>query len=1015
MSINFNDHDLTTSGIITAASGYFTTLTINNSNFNSSVSGLLPTITNSGDNRILTSTGSTVGINAESNLTFSDGVLTLGSTGNAISSQINLYNSDSNDTFVSLRLYDTNNNLMVCIDSDDDDRSNYITSSIYPLNITSSETFTLFTSKNLDIYATSGTTLTGGNLRIANQTASTIASFDSNKNIVSLNTSTYPSLTELSYIKGVTSAIQTQIDSKAATSTTVTAGSGLAGGGSLAANRTIDVGQGDGISVSADSIAVDSTVVRTTGVQTISGSRTYTAAVVFSSGVTVSGNFTMPNQTASTIAGYDANKNVSSLSTSTYPSLTELSYVKGVTSAIQTQIDAKAATSTTVTAGSGLAGGGSLASNRTIDIGQGDGISVSADSIAVDSTVIRTTGVQTMSGAKTFTAATVFSTGVTISSSGTNVPLTITNDGTGNSFVVNDVTGDTSPFVINNDGRIGIGYSTPDYPMHIVVGASGTNNILSYWNNTNNTKSRMAFQDTSTTYALDLGSVGNNFTIETVGVEKFRIDGSGNIDFRLNSGSISHRFTYNENGGEIILHDDAQGNATLIDQCSNQTRILELINGSDMVIGLGGSNTTGAIKFMRAGFSEAMRIDSSGNVGIGTNSPSHKLDVNGEIRLRGTGASTESGKFHLYYVSSTNRATWTTDSSGNAYLETGSSSPAARFWVNVNGRVGLTPNNEKYGLQLNKSSTLNGPFIGSDGADIFCVSTAGGGELFRIQADGKTGIGTSSPPEKLSVFGDTNAGRTSILIDNLDQRLKMSCYYESGVGQYAEIQSLNNAENGYPILLLNRQGGNVGIGTAVAGTKLSVTGASAAQNGDGATGIAQFSTGTGANGDNKLILGFVDDTYGWIQATKAGTGTRPLVLQPGLGEVWVAGTTDQGAYNLQCNGTAVWGAGAYVNGSDERIKNDIVPLSSCTNVIESLRPVTFRYKESWSKDQSIQPGFIAQDLQQALAGQPYINGVVQQGTEYLSVAYQTLIPLLVKALQESNARIVVLEQKLSNK
>lgn len=38
--------------------------------FNSSVSGLLPTISNSGDNRLLTSTGSSVGINAESNLTF---------------------------------------------------------------------------------------------------------------------------------------------------------------------------------------------------------------------------------------------------------------------------------------------------------------------------------------------------------------------------------------------------------------------------------------------------------------------------------------------------------------------------------------------------------------------------------------------------------------------------------------------------------------------------------------------------------------------------------------------------------------------------------------------------------------------------------------------------------------------------------------------------------------------------------------------------------------------------------
>lgn len=40
------------------------------SNFNTAVSGLLPTISNSGDNRVLTSTGSTVGINAESNLVF---------------------------------------------------------------------------------------------------------------------------------------------------------------------------------------------------------------------------------------------------------------------------------------------------------------------------------------------------------------------------------------------------------------------------------------------------------------------------------------------------------------------------------------------------------------------------------------------------------------------------------------------------------------------------------------------------------------------------------------------------------------------------------------------------------------------------------------------------------------------------------------------------------------------------------------------------------------------------------
>jgi hypothetical protein len=45
--------------------------------FNSSVSGLLPTIANSGDNRVLTSDGTSTGINAESNLTFNGSLLSV--------------------------------------------------------------------------------------------------------------------------------------------------------------------------------------------------------------------------------------------------------------------------------------------------------------------------------------------------------------------------------------------------------------------------------------------------------------------------------------------------------------------------------------------------------------------------------------------------------------------------------------------------------------------------------------------------------------------------------------------------------------------------------------------------------------------------------------------------------------------------------------------------------------------------------------------------------------------------
>jgi len=51
--------------------------------------------------------------------------------------------------------------------------------------------------------------------------------------------------------------------------------------------------------------------------------------------------FIATGETASTIASFDGGKKVTSLPTATYPSLTELSYVKGVTSAIQTQLAAK--------------------------------------------------------------------------------------------------------------------------------------------------------------------------------------------------------------------------------------------------------------------------------------------------------------------------------------------------------------------------------------------------------------------------------------------------------------------------------------------------------------------------------------------------------------------------------------------------------------------------------------------------------------------------------------------------
>lgn len=107
-------------------------------------------------------------------------------------------------------------------------------------------------------------------------TANEIAYWSGTNVVGALAVATYPSLTELSYVKGVTSAIQTQLGTKAPTTSPTFATS-------------------------------------------------------------ITGSYL----TASEILITDGSKNIVSAAVATYPSLTELSYVKGLSSAVQTQLNAR--------------------------------------------------------------------------------------------------------------------------------------------------------------------------------------------------------------------------------------------------------------------------------------------------------------------------------------------------------------------------------------------------------------------------------------------------------------------------------------------------------------------------------------------------------------------------------------------------------------------------------------------------------------------------------------------------
>jgi len=282
--------------------------------------------------------------------------------------------------------------------------------------------------------------------------------------------------------------------------------------------------------------------------------------------------------------------------------------------------------------------------------------------------------------------------------------------------------------------------------------------------------------------------------------------------------------------------------------------------------------------------------------------------------------------------------------------------------------------------------------------------TEGGVESMRIDSSGNVGIGTSSPSAKLNVIGG------NIRLDN-NQGVEWAggnnYIYGNETTDFIVI-----ATNGNEAMRINSSG-NVGIGTSSPDSKLHVK----STVDDTTNGLTlEYDVGT-AYKSRMFLRG--NDLY--ISSDTGNTGGATLFLNGGTermritsgGEVYIAGTTDQGAYNLQCNGTGVWGAGAYVNGSDERIKDDITPLDSGLDVVAKLNPVTYKYKEDWSKDQSIQTGFIAQELLTALEGKNYVDGVVQQGGQYMSVAYQNIIPILTKAIQEQQAMIEELKQEVA--
>lgn len=150
----------------------------------------------------------------------------------------------------------------------------------------------------------------------------------------------------------------------------------------------VDIASGGGTVTSVS-------VVTANGISGTVANATTTPAITLSLGNITPTGVNISGLTASQIVATDGSKNLQTLTTATYPSLTELSYVKGVTSSIQTQLDAKGTgTVTTVSVVSTNGFAGSVANATTtpaITISttitgmiKGNGTAISAASAGTD-------------------------------------------------------------------------------------------------------------------------------------------------------------------------------------------------------------------------------------------------------------------------------------------------------------------------------------------------------------------------------------------------------------------------------------------------------------------------------------------------------------------------------------------------------------------------------------------------------------------------------------------------------
>ena len=344
-------------------------------------------------------------------------------------------------------------------------------------------------------------------------------------------------------------------------------------------------------------------------------------------------------------------------------------------------------------------------------------------------------------------------------------------DGANNDATIR--TNDVDRLYIDSSGKVGIGTTSPGSALHVAGAIStaptGDGVHIGKYSSSGNVYGHIQLQGNKGGY-IDFSESGtdwkgrilydndsNYMRFDTSAAERMRITASGNVGIGTTGPGAKFQVYGNTNGSVITkVTNDSNGTAAYSEThwesgtSSNELRIGVAHNYSSTEwnnawvyainkdLALKAGSTGKSIKFYTNGTGEQWVraiINSSGNVGIGTTSPSTKLHVEGTTKITGdTTLGTTSSAFLQMLRAGANYIA-ASNASGELRFRTGGSSD--RMTITSGGNVGIATTSPSYKLDV----TGEGRFTGA----LYSNSTLRGSSL-------KTGTISSGQPRLDSFY-----------------------------------------------------------------------------------------------------------------------------------------------------------------------------------------------------------------------------------------------------------------------